>query len=99
VDVPPGDVPDLVEGDGRQELAHQRELHVDPGAGLAGEEVRDVLPRVGAALALVALLPAALVLGQQLALGALELRRREPVDADALGFREQGAQAGGDVAV
>ena len=58
---------------GGQELAHQGQLDVDAGAGLAGQEVRDVFAGVGAALALVALLPGALVLGQELAPGPVEL--------------------------
>ncbi len=99
VDVAQGDVADFVEGDGGQELPHQRQLDVDPGAGLAGEEVGHVLPGVRAALALVPLLPGALVLGEQLAARAVQLGGREAVAAHALRFREQGAQAGRDAAV
>jgi hypothetical protein len=99
VDVPLRDVAHLVEGDGRQELADERELHVDARAGLAGQEVRDVFAGVGAALALVALLPGPLVLGQQLALGAVELGGGEAVAADPLRLREQRGEATGDLAV
>ena len=94
-----GHVAHLVERDGGQELPHQRQLHVDAGARLAGEEVRDVLARVGAALALVPLLPGARVLREQLARGPVQLGGGEAVLAHALGFGQHRAQAGGDAAV